>query len=100
VLVEPEPRVPLILRPTGLSSPVHKDQLDYTVVEDGHAIGRMYEDRHAPAELRWLWSITVHVDPKLGIRLDGRTTTLDHAKEQFRRSWERVRAIPPANQAP
>ena len=93
--------MPLILRPTiGLSSPVYKDRFDYTVFEEGRPIGRMYEDRHAPAELRWFWSITVYVDPKLGIRTDGRTTTLDHAKEQFRRSWERVRAHPSPNQAP
>jgi hypothetical protein len=85
--------MPLILRPTGLSSPVYKDQLDYTVIEDGREIGRMYENRHAPRELRWFWSITVYVDPKLGIRTDGHTTTLDHAKEQFRRSWERGRAV-------
>jgi len=70
------------------------------VIEDGREIGRMYEDRHAPPELRWFWSITVYVDPKLGIRTDGSTTTLDNAKEQFRRSWERVRAIPPAANAP
>jgi hypothetical protein len=63
------------------------------VFEDGRAIGRMYEDRHARPELRWFWSITVYVDPKLGIRMDGCTTTLDNAKERFRRSWERVRAI-------
>ena len=70
------------------------------MIEDGREIGRMYEDRHAPPELRWFWSITVYVDPKLGIRTDGRTTTLDNAKEQFRHSWERVRAIPPAANAP
>ena len=92
--------MPLILRPTGLSSPIYKDRIDYTVIEDGREIGRMYEDRHAPPELRWFWSITVYVDPKLGIRTDGSTTTLDNAKEQFRRSWERVRAIPPAANAP
>jgi hypothetical protein len=85
--------MPLTLRPTGLSSPVYKDQLDYTVIEDGREIGRMYEDRHGRPELRWFWSITVYVDPKLGIRMDGRTTTLENAKEQFRRSWERMRAI-------
>jgi hypothetical protein len=46
--------VPLILRPTiGLSSPVYKDRFDYTVFEEGRPIGRMYEDRHAPPELRW-----------------------------------------------
>ena len=74
--------MPLILRPTGLSSPVYKDRFDYTVFEDGRPIGRMYEDRHAPPELRWFWSITVYVDPKLGIRTDGRTTTLK--RDEFR----------------
>jgi hypothetical protein len=49
--------MPLALRPTSLSSPVHRDQLDYTVFEDGRAIGRMYEDPHTRAELRWFWSI-------------------------------------------
>ena len=93
--------MPLILRPTiGLSSPVYKDRFDYTVFEEGRPIGRLYEDRHAPPELRWFWSITVYVDPKFGIRTDDRTATLDHAKEQFRRSWERVRAHPSPNQAP
>ena len=30
----------LTLRHTGFSSPVYRDQLDYTVYEDGRAIGR------------------------------------------------------------
>jgi hypothetical protein len=91
--------VPLILRPTSLSSSAYKDRFDYIVFEEGRPIGCMHEDRHAPPELRWSWSITVDV-AQLGIRMDGRTTTLDHAKEQFRRSWERVRAIPPADDGP
>jgi hypothetical protein len=97
---KPRSKVTLILRPTGLSSPVYKDRFDYTVFEEGRPIGQMYEDRHAPAELRWSWSITVPVDPQPGIRMDGRTTTLDHAKEQFRRSWERARVIPPTDHGP
>ena len=32
--------MPLTLRHTGFSSPVYRDQLDYTVYEDGGAIGR------------------------------------------------------------
>jgi hypothetical protein len=44
-------------------------------------IGRTYEDRHAPADVRWFWSITVHVDPALGIRTHGRVTTLQLAVE-------------------
>jgi hypothetical protein len=31
----------LTLRPTGLSPPVYRDQLDYEVIEDGRAIGRV-----------------------------------------------------------
>jgi hypothetical protein len=30
------------LRPSGLSPPVYRDQLDYEVIEGGRAIGRMY----------------------------------------------------------
>jgi hypothetical protein len=58
----------LFLRPTGLASAAYRDQADYTITEDGRAIGRIYEDRHTPPELRWFWSITIYVDPKLGIR--------------------------------
>ena len=50
--------MPLTLRPTGLASPVYRDQLDYTVIEDGREIGRLYEDRNTQPELRWFWSIT------------------------------------------
>src|SRR4029077_3104636 len=33
----------------------------------GRDAGRLYEDRHSRPELRWFWSITIYVDPKLGI---------------------------------
>jgi hypothetical protein len=82
----------LFLRPTGLSSPAYQDHADYTVTEDGRAIGRIYEDRHTLPELRWFWSITIYVDPKLGITTSGRAATIERAKEQFRQSWERVHA--------
>jgi hypothetical protein len=36
----PAPQMPLSLRPTRLSSLVYADQLDYTVFEDGRAVGR------------------------------------------------------------
>ena len=83
--------MPLTLRPTGLSSPIYRDQLDYTVFEDGRTIGRMYEDKHAREELRWFWSITVYVPPTLGIRTNSRTATLEDAKAAFRASWEKCR---------
>jgi len=56
----------LTLRPTGLSPPVYRDQLDYEVIENGRAVGRMYEDCHALPELRWFWSITVFVGDSPG----------------------------------
>ena len=58
------------------------------VIEDGRAIGRMYEDRHAKAELRWFWSITVYVDPKHGIVTSGRGPALEEAKAKFLTSWQ------------
>jgi hypothetical protein len=83
--------MPRTLRPTGLSSPVHADQLDYTVFEDGREIGRMYEDRYRPPKLRWFWSITVYVHPKLGLAINGRASSLEEAKAQFLSSWISVR---------
>jgi hypothetical protein len=82
----------LTLRPTGLSSPAYRDWLDYVIVEDRRAVGRIYEDRHSRPELRWYWSITVYVDPKQGIITGGRAASLDEAKAQFLSNWQRCRA--------
>jgi hypothetical protein len=82
----------LTLRPAGLSSPAYRDWLDYVIVENRRNVGRLYEDRHSRPELRWFWSITIYVDPKLGITTSGRAATIERAKEQFRQSWERVHA--------
>jgi hypothetical protein len=83
----------LTMRPTGLSSPAYADRLDYIVFEDGYAIGRMYEDKHSPEELRWFWSITLFVDPKHGITTHGRGATLEMVKEQFRAAWLRCGSV-------
>jgi hypothetical protein len=80
----------LFLRPTGRSSPAYREWLDYVVIEGGQIIGRMYEDPHAPAEVRWFWSITEYVDPRLCIDTNGRVPSLDEAKARFRLSWSRV----------
>jgi hypothetical protein len=81
----------LSLRPTGLSSPAFADRADYCVIEDGQVIGRIYEDRYVPAEVRWFWSITEYVHPALGIRTHNRVASLEVAKEQFKSSWSKVR---------
>ena len=59
----------LTLRPTGLASPAYEHREDWTILEDGREVGRMYEDGSAstPPEL-----------------------TLEQAKGAFRRSWERL----------
>jgi hypothetical protein len=89
----------LTLRPTGLSSPAYRDWLDYVIVEDRRAVGRIYEDRHSRPELRWYWSITVYVNPKL--TTSGRAPSLDEAKGQFLSNWQRCRAdSTPAAQRP
>ena len=59
--------MPLTLRRTGLSSPAYRDWLDYVIAEDGRDVGRVYEDRHGRAELRWFWSMTIYANPKRGI---------------------------------
>jgi hypothetical protein len=82
--------MPLTLRPTGLSSPAYRDWLDYVIVEDGRDVGRLYEDRHSKPELRWFWSITVYVNPKLGITTSGRAPSIDQAKAQFLASWQKI----------
>jgi hypothetical protein len=86
--------VVLSLRRTGLSSPAYRDWLDYVIVEDGRDIGRLYEDRHNRPEYRWFWSITLHVDPKLVMNTSGRAATLDEAKAQFLRNWQKCQQRP------
>jgi hypothetical protein len=82
----------LTLRRTGLSSPAYRDCLDYIIVEDGRDIG-LYEDRHSRLDYRWFWSITItiYVDPTLGIVTSARAPTVEEAKAQFLASWERCR---------
>jgi hypothetical protein len=82
----------LTLRPTGLSSPVYRDQVDYEVIENGRAVGRMYEDSHALPELRWFWSITVLVGDRPGVVTSGRVPTLAQAKVRFLSNWQKCRA--------
>jgi tRNA-dihydrouridine synthase len=81
----------LWLRRTGLASPVDADRADYLVIEHDKVIGRINEERYVPADVRWFWSITEHVDPALGIITNGRVPSLEEAKERFESSWSKVR---------
>jgi hypothetical protein len=80
-------------RRSALVSPADADRPDYLVIEHDKVIGRIYEQRSVPADVRWFWSITAfHIDPALGIATNGRMPTLDEAKAQFQSSWDKVRA--------
>jgi hypothetical protein len=81
----------LWLRPSALVSPADADRPDYLVIEHDKVIGRIYEQRYVPEDVRWFWSITaLHIDPALGIGTNGRVPTLDEAKVQFQSSWSAV----------
>jgi hypothetical protein len=52
--------MPLKMRPTGLGSGIDKDRSDFTVVTGEWEVGRIYETRGGPDNLRWFWSMTVN----------------------------------------
>ena len=76
--------MPLTMRPTGLGSGIDKDRSDYTVVTGEWEVGRIYETRGGPDNLRWFWSMTV--DPPI-TRFD-KAASLEEAKAQFQKSWD------------
>jgi hypothetical protein len=45
-------------------------------------------------QLRWFWSITIYVNPKLGITTSGRAPNLVQAKAQFLTNWRKCRTEP------
>ena len=52
----------LTMRPTGGHSPIYADRQDWTVLDEGQPVGRIYEDTSASTpDQRWTWSITVYV---------------------------------------
>ena len=76
--------MPLTMRPTGLGAGIDKDRPDYTVFTGEWEIGRIYETRGGPDNLRGFWSMTVNGP----MTRAGRVATLDEAKAQFQKSWD------------
>jgi len=54
--------MPLKLRPAGLGSGLDKDRPDYIVHTGEREIGRIYQTRGEPDNLRWFWSMNARPD--------------------------------------
>jgi hypothetical protein len=74
--------MPLTMRPTGLGSGSDKDRPDYTVYCGDWDVGRIYETRGGPDNLRWFRSMTVNGP----MTRSNRVATLEDAKAQFQKS--------------
>ena len=79
----------LTVRKTGSASLAYQQWADYTVYDNGRAIGRIYEDRATRPALRWFWSITMIGARHTGIRTDGCTPTLEQAKAELQANWRK-----------
>jgi hypothetical protein len=77
----------LTLRPTGLGSAADKDRRDYTVFSGEFAVGRIYEQRGAPADLQWFWAITGIFGTPADMRMDGHARTLESAEIELGETW-------------
>jgi hypothetical protein len=75
----------LRMRPTGRGSGHYKDIPDYGIFCGEWCIGRIYETRTGPKELRWFWAL--HAPSKPGsMRTSNQVATLDEAKAEFEAS--------------
>ena len=50
-------------------------------------MGRIYEERGAPVNLRWFWSLHGIISKPLGHAHRRPRTTLEDAKDQFEAAW-------------
>ena len=83
--------MPLKLRLTGLGAGIDKDRQDYTIytICSGEwAVGRIYQTRGGPENLRWFWSMTVNGP----MTRSNRVASLEEAKAQFQKSWDERKA--------
>jgi hypothetical protein len=81
----------LSMRRTGLGHGVYKDSIDYGIFSGEWCIGRIYENRSGPQELRWFWAL--HAPSKPGtLRISNHVATLEIAKAEFAASWQQWKA--------
>ena len=84
--------MPLKMRPTGLGHGVYKDNVDYGVFCGEWCIGRIYETRTGPADLRWFWALHV-AQQAAELRTDNRAATLDAGQGRVRGELEAVEGV-------
>jgi hypothetical protein len=75
----------LSLRRTGLSPPAYAHRADYTVIDTGREVGRIYEYDSQP----WFWSLTVFGAHLAGTKASGRSATFETAKAEYEASYRR-----------
>jgi hypothetical protein len=78
----------LKLRPIGLGSGIDKDRPDYTVFTGEWEVGRIYETRGGPDNLRWFWSLTINGPTTRADRM----ATFDEAKAKLQKCWDAWKA--------
>jgi hypothetical protein len=78
----------LTTRATGLSSPVHKGRVDFTIYCGAWAVGRIYEHLEGPEHLRWFWALNGMFGRPREIRDHGHAPTLEAAKAQLEVAWQ------------
>jgi hypothetical protein len=66
----------------------NQERTDYTVFCGEWNIGRIYEVRGGPDDLRWFWSFALHGP----MTRSDRVATLEEAKAQFQKSWDAWKA--------
>jgi hypothetical protein len=82
--------MPLTIRLTGLGHGVYKDAIDYGVFSGVWLIGRIYERKGFPNDVRFFWSLHgIVLTRPPDIHTDGYTPSLEAAKAEFKRSWVR-----------
>jgi hypothetical protein len=79
----------LTLRPTSLGAPADTDRSDYTLFSGEFAVGLIYEECGAPADLRWFWAITGIFGAPASMRMDGHAPTLAAAQAQLGENWRK-----------
>ena len=75
-------------RPQKRVTPVYRDLADYAVLSRELVIGRIYEDRTAPEELRWYWTLNGVHAPQI-VTTSGKVATLEQAKAQLAAQWQK-----------